>query len=998
MNFKTIIVGSLAVGLAIGGTLLNKVVSDESQSVYTPRTLNHGLYGQAAYAQYMHDLKADPATGKIDYNLVTQVKNEIIARGKQNNKAALGLNWTQMGPDNVGGRCRAIVVDKNNSNIVYAGSVGGGLYYSTDGTQTWNSVAGHNGALGENLAVSCITQTDEGRIFFGTGCTFETPNGNGGSGFIGNGVYEYVPATGQVLPVLTNGGALPNNSPGAQLTYINAIDSRGNRLYIGSSDGLIWADPDMSGLYPNTFSGWTNPIEAAPGFPEGGTVHDIDIASDGSMVVCFQNKMYLSPNDQLGSFTRQNITATRLAAAIAPSNPNVIYRISTNNVGLGQMRNFEMTMDRGANWHIVIPGGSGQYDPLRNSGLVYGQGNYDLALAVDPSDWKRCLVAGVRMFEFVYNPTSNPVGGSWHMITNEFQSPFNPVYVHADKHTFYWKDPNTIYIGSDGGIGRSVDGGQTWQQRNLGFNVTTFYDVATASNGWFVGGAQDNGNQLFTFGAFGEPTPLGTTEIQNSDPNLTFGDGFDVAFSNLSGLVFATAQFGAIIRTNSAGGTNFYDSETLSIYLQQAAASAGFHTRIEHWESGHDSLSIDSVKVVIDTNGYVNNLGDTIFPGDTIFAGDTINYTSYMNSTPLWYIAPSQIILDGTKDSLMLQDYLQSKFVWATNQGIFYTKDAANLGVSQLSWHKISTITNAVNFEFSSDGNHLFVGTSSGQVVRISGLSYANDSLGLDIGSGVSTLTQTFIASGLVGYVSLAADPNNADNVIAATSGYTNNNHVFRCTNATTASGPSGNFVAIQGGPNQLPRMPVYDVAIDFHDHNKVILGTEWGVWTTDNAFSATIGALVNWTDESSTGMAHVPVHGVEQQQLRSDQCVNSGFVYLGTHGRGFYVSQDLFTSVDEQGGAFNDNDDNNFISDLSVYPNPINNQGAIEFNLADRANATVKIYSLSGSLVMTKNLGMMTKGAHKENINVSSLSVGSYILSLESENKRSVAKFIVSR
>ncbi|MBL4592982.1 MAG: hypothetical protein JKX68_04095 [Flavobacteriales bacterium] len=252
MNIKTIIVGSLAIVLAIGGTFL-KMTSEETQATYTPRTLdNGGLTGQAGYAEYMHMLKADPATGLIDPNLVQQVRNEIMARAKVNSKAALGLNWTQMGPDNTGGRTRAILVDQANSNIVYAGGVSGGLFVSTDGTQTWTPVVGMQGILGENLAVSCITQTANGRIFFGTGASFEGASGSGSSGFIGNGVYEYVPGTGQVLPVVTNATAVPNNSTGSLWSMTNAIASYGNRLYLGTKDGMVWADPNGSGFYPTT--------------------------------------------------------------------------------------------------------------------------------------------------------------------------------------------------------------------------------------------------------------------------------------------------------------------------------------------------------------------------------------------------------------------------------------------------------------------------------------------------------------------------------------------------------------------------------------------------------------------------------------------------------------------------------------------------------------------------------------------------------------------------
>lgn len=986
MNIKTIIVGTLAVGLAIGGFILLKFNQNDKQAVYTPRIATIG--GNAGYAEYIHMLKADPVTGLIDQNLVNQARNEVFARGKMNQKALIGLNWTQMGPDNVGGRTRAVLVDKFNSNTIYAGSVAGGLFVSYDATGTWTPVTGLQGTLGENLIISSIAQTDNGRIFFGTGCTFEGATGP----FIGNGVYEYVPSTGQVLPVLVNSGSVPNNSIGSQLNYINAMAARGNRLYLGTIDGMVWADPNTSGIYPSVFSGWTNPIEVVPGTPEQGTVNDIDIASDGSMLVCFSNKAYTAPNDQLGSFTRTSFSGTgRISGAIAPSNPNVMYLLKSAPSGI--LVSLDISLNKGVSWDVIVPGNSGCQDPFRQNSCAaqYAQGGYDDAIAVDPTDWGHILVGGVQLFEWRYASGSNPIGGSWLKAANLFESSVNPYYVHADKHTIVWPTGNTIYLGTDGGVFKSSNGGATWQERNLGYNVTTFYDVQTAENGWIVGGAQDNGTQLFAFGAFGSTTPLGTYEV-------TGGDGFDCAFSSFAGgIVYSTSQTMNLYRSNGGVPGTFFSPELAAL---SATGNEAFHTVIENWESGDDPLSMDSIKILIDSTGYLNAAGDTIFPGDTIFAGDTIYYSSLTNSVPLFNIPTSNIIIGMPADSFNLVDYLQNKFVIRTSQGIFLTKDAARLNAFEPKWFKISgspSLSNAENFEFSADGNHLFIGTSSGQVWRISGLSMANDSLGLDTRSGSSIVTQTLIATGLGGVVNIAADHKNSNNMIATVSGYTTSNHVYRCTNALTASTSTGNFVHIQGlAANALPKMPVYCVEIDYNDKNKVIIGTDWGVWTTDNAFSAVSGNQVVWTDESTAPMAHVPVYAIEQQRSRSLSTVNSGYVYLGTHGRGFYQSSDLFTAVNENN--FDDKKDKTFTPNLSVYPNPINNAGTISFDLNEKINAKVNIYNLSGSLVKTIDLGVKAEGNHKVKFDVSSLSIGSYIVSLQAGNNKSVAKFIVTR
>ncbi|MBL4669446.1 MAG: T9SS type A sorting domain-containing protein, partial [Flavobacteriales bacterium] len=151
------------------------------------------------------------------------------------------------------------------------------------------------------------------------------------------------------------------------------------------------------------------------------------------------------------------------------------------------------------------------------------------------------------------------------------------------------------------------------------------------------------------------------------------------------------------------------------------------------------------------------------------------------------------------------------------------------------------------------------------------------------------------------------------------------------------------------------------------------------------------------WTDESGNGMTHAPVHGVVQQHIRSNQALNSGSVYLGTHGRGFYRTDDLFTAVEEN-DEFADIDGNSFVTNLSVYPNPLNNVGVLAFDLKKNSETTIKIYNLTGSLVKSIKLGVKAKGNHQVKFDASLLCVGTYIISLESGTERSVAKFIVTR
>jgi hypothetical protein len=41
------------------------------------------------------------------------------------------MQWIEMGPSNQGGRIKTVLIDKNNSNLIYAGAIAGGLWKST---------------------------------------------------------------------------------------------------------------------------------------------------------------------------------------------------------------------------------------------------------------------------------------------------------------------------------------------------------------------------------------------------------------------------------------------------------------------------------------------------------------------------------------------------------------------------------------------------------------------------------------------------------------------------------------------------------------------------------------------------------------------------------------------------------------------------------------------------------------------------------------------------
>src|SRR5690606_35919064 len=79
--------------------------------------------------------------------------------------------------------------------------------------------------------------------------------------------------------------------------------------------------------------------------------------------------------------------------------------------------------------------------------------------------------------------------------------------------------------------------------------------------------------------------------------------------------------------------------------------------------------------------------------------------------------------------------------------------------------------------------------------------------------------------------------------------------------------------------------------------------------------------------------------------------------------------------------------------SGFSVYPNPANNIVNLQIN--QDGNYTVKIYDITGKEVLAKAPEFLTSSS-TSSLNVSSLSQGMYIISMEGENQSFSKKLII--
>jgi hypothetical protein len=80
---------------------------------------------------------------------------------------AAQLSWEFHGPGNLGGRLRGLLIHPNNPNLIYAGSVSGGVWKTMNGGATWSPLM--NDLITLNISALAMKPGDPNTIYAGTG-------------------------------------------------------------------------------------------------------------------------------------------------------------------------------------------------------------------------------------------------------------------------------------------------------------------------------------------------------------------------------------------------------------------------------------------------------------------------------------------------------------------------------------------------------------------------------------------------------------------------------------------------------------------------------------------------------------------------------------------------------------------------------------------------------------------------------------------------------------
>lgn len=512
--------------------------------------------------------------------LYSTAADSVLTRGPRIRAEAEGAReidrWLPLGPGNIGGRTRVLIVDPVQPDVMYAGGVSGGLWKTNDAGRMWRPVADQLANLAINSLV--MDPTDRNVLYAGTG----------------EGYFREV-VRGTALPLRGNGIFVTRDgantwtqlasTTGPDFHWVNDLTISTHdpkRIYAATRTG-VWRSNDAGATWQRTLDGSNVNGGCLEFAARKDTNGDYLFVSCGTFAQATVYRHKNAESDSAWEPVLSEPNMSRTSLAIAPSDPSIVYAMSasnesgTYNQGLLAVFRSDANGDAGS-WTAQVTNKSPDYlstllltnpNPATllqcrgegNTNQYVTMGWYCNTIAVDPTNPNRVWAAGVDLFR------SDDGGKSWGLASYWWASTAATSFVHADQHGIVF-DPRydgttnrTMYAINDGGVfrtdnpnaevgkGTAVKACEVYHSKvefrplNRNYGVTQFYHGAVFPDGRrYIAGAQDNG------------TILGADEQGIDGWSMRFGgDGAYVAIDPVDpNIVYTSYQFARIAKSTDA--------------------------------------------------------------------------------------------------------------------------------------------------------------------------------------------------------------------------------------------------------------------------------------------------------------------------------------------------------------------------------------------------------------------------------------------------------------
>lgn len=974
----------------------------------------------------------------------------------------------EVGPNNIGGRVRSIVIDQRDASnqTIYAGGVAGGLYRynASESNPSWTYIPNFQSNGTElTLPISTMTQLPDNTIVIGTG---ESQYDNGYNfnpmAPMGRGLYLFNPEDETFTLVA-----------GTKPTSIDDDFAAISKMaYMEDGSTIILLAGTKTGLFRWTIS---NGSWSAAAKIFNGKIDDLEINRARNMAYfTIGNQLYKIGN-VTGNSAPINISGTnpafggtnsRIELALAPTDSRYLYALTFDKDGL--MDNILLTKDQ-QTWTKLATSTVVPFNALAN-------GKTCATLVVDPVNPDRIFIGGAAIWigqgyvEGSYyqwtksSYSENELNGGDYM-SQVFSS---NMFVHSGIHDIVAARDTasglyTFYIATDGGIFSSQTNFVTFANTNRGLNISQINGLAVCPDGSILAGAHSNGcpfieARMAHNGGTIDSSWYDHGSTANHIANILWlGNGGQVAASMFQQFapmkrryIFTSANNGQYGRSYNDYNdyTNTQTWTALSAFSSSLATGGNPVSQMVLWETDHNTVANDTIAFTLDTNatcrGYRNDsLGDwQLKPGFVIKAGDTIVIYAQKNVYyPVRYVADHDITMEEGLVIKMVNP-LQSRMFAVVKSNLnrkstlmmnWYPTDASKVWREAdrenndviMNWSRI-LIVNCNDSSVihtmcvSNDGECLYATIDNplhhtSTLVRVKGFNTAVDysqsmfnirqQMNSDLEDCVLTIDTLVTFNRMI--TSLVTNPRpNTDAVVITFGEYnTDEPNVIYMDNASTT--PTYADKSVSGRS-----IPVYSAMVEYTT-GEVYLGTENGAFV---ASASSFNGTPSW--QTYGAFDGVPVTAMYQQtkslpieryQMHTGSNVENYVyaktkypyaMYFGTYGRGIFMDSTYVT--DHENEIVDATDYNVDIqpvlanNSVKVYPNPAASIANINIQMANAGNAIVKVYDLSGKLVINENLGTLSEGGHIHTINCENLRQGMYIVNVVMGRQSAATKLVV--
>jgi len=369
------------------------------------------------------------------------------------------ISWTAVGPGNIGGRIRSIIINPSNSSIIIIGSVAGGIWKTTNGGTTWSAKLDSQ----DPISIGSMVLVGSSTVYAGTGEGWGNVDAVYGGGIYKStdfgDTWTLLSSTTSNVWDFRNVLRMAADPSGNIYAVTKAYNFKGGvgsyftngGLYKTSDGGSNWTKISSSTFSTNYFNGCdVIPISSTTILfatsNNGATLGGIYRTTDGGSA-------WTKITSGLPSANYRRIVMTQ-----DPNNSSIIYAVFQSTITGAPDYGLEgiyKSTNSGASWTslttppTIASTGSRSY--------LSAQGWYDNVIAVDPFNSSHIYVGGVDMMK------STNGGSSWSQLTYWHVFYGTPV-VHADHHEIAF-DPNnsgTLFSGNDGGIYKTTNNGTSY--------------------------------------------------------------------------------------------------------------------------------------------------------------------------------------------------------------------------------------------------------------------------------------------------------------------------------------------------------------------------------------------------------------------------------------------------------------------------------------------------------------------------------------------------------